>query len=63
MVARWPEAQCEVYHMLRVLESRFEGERWFVRTSNADGFFVKNGFSPERLSTPAGRVSVLAVCD
>lgn len=54
MVARWPEAQCEVYRMLRMLVSCFETEQWFVRTSNADGFFVKNGFDPERLSTPQG---------
>lgn len=53
MVRRWPEEQCDVYRMLRKLVSRFE-ERWFVRTSNADGFFVKNGFDEGRVATPQG---------
>ncbi|KAF3389409.1 Protein-ADP-ribose hydrolase [Penicillium rolfsii] len=53
MVRRWPESQCGVYHALRGLTERF-GERWFVRTSNADGFFVKNGFDPARVATPQG---------
>jgi NAD-dependent SIR2 family protein deacetylase len=35
------------------LTSRF-GDRWFVRTSNGDGFFVKNGFDPARVATPQG---------
>lgn len=53
MVRRWPESQCGVYHALRGLTSRF-GDRWFVRTSNGDGFFVKNGFDPARVATPQG---------
>lgn len=53
MVRRWPEAQCGVYHALRGLTERF-GESWFVRTSNGDGFFVKNGFDPARVTTPQG---------
>lgn len=53
MVRRWPEAQCGVYRTLHRLTERF-GERWFVRTSNADGFFVKNGFDAARVATPQG---------
>ncbi|KAJ3334853.1 hypothetical protein HDU93_007177, partial [Gonapodya sp. JEL0774] len=33
--------------------------RYFVRTTNADGFFVKNGFPSSRVSTPQGSYSVL----
>lgn len=54
MVRRWREERCEAYHMLRALVTRFRGERWFVRTSNADGFFVKNGFDEGRVATPQG---------
>jgi NAD-dependent SIR2 family protein deacetylase len=53
MVRSWPEAQSGVYRKLHGLTSRF-GERWFVRTSNGDGFFVKNGFDPGRVATPQG---------
>ncbi|KAJ5379934.1 uncharacterized protein N7496_002362 [Penicillium cataractarum] len=53
MVRRWPEEQSGVYQTLRELTARF-GERWFVRTSNADGFFVKNGFDAGRVATPQG---------
>ncbi|CEO59896.1 hypothetical protein PMG11_04546 [Penicillium brasilianum] len=53
MVRRWPEEQSDVYRTLRELTSRF-GERWFVRTSNADGLFVKNGFDAGRVATPQG---------
>ncbi|EXF83911.1 hypothetical protein CFIO01_03934 [Colletotrichum fioriniae PJ7] len=55
MVKSWPESR-----MYRTLISWLEkfGENAHVRTSNADGLFVSNGLSPERLSTPQGSYSV-----
>ncbi|KAL4959689.1 uncharacterized protein BDV14DRAFT_184186 [Aspergillus stella-maris] len=51
MVTEWPESQ--LYAKLLNIADRF-GKRYFVRTSNADGFFAKNGFTPARISTPQG---------
>lgn len=58
MVRRWPEAQSNVYRILRGLVSRF-GQKYFVRTSNADGLFVKNGFESEKVATPQGQYRFL----
>ena len=57
MVRSWP--QSDLYRSLRKLSDRFEKHRSFVRTSNADGFFVKNGFDPTRVSTPQGQYAIL----
>ncbi|KAL5337511.1 hypothetical protein BJX70DRAFT_409198 [Aspergillus crustosus] len=46
LVRNWPIA------------SRF-GSRCFVRTSNADGLFIANGFHPGRVSTPQGQYAYL----
>ncbi|KAL4874690.1 hypothetical protein BJY04DRAFT_211857 [Aspergillus karnatakaensis] len=56
MVRTWPLSP--LYAQLRHVASQF-GERCFVRTSNADGFFVKNGFDIERISTPQGNYDYL----
>ncbi|KAJ5564543.1 hypothetical protein N7513_000785 [Penicillium frequentans] len=53
IVRRWPISP--VYGLLRDLVARFEDGRYHVRTTNADGFFIKNGFPPERISTPQGQ--------
>ncbi|KAL4948562.1 hypothetical protein BDW69DRAFT_198784 [Aspergillus filifer] len=56
MVRSWPESQ--LYKALRSIADRF-GKRYFVRTSNADGFLIKNGFNPGRISTPQGSYGFL----
>ncbi|KAK1490785.1 hypothetical protein CCUS01_14380 [Colletotrichum cuscutae] len=55
MVTSWPKSR--MYRTLISWLERF-GENAHVRTSNADGLFVANGLSPERLSTPQGSYSV-----
>ncbi|OHF03063.1 hypothetical protein CORC01_01821 [Colletotrichum orchidophilum] len=55
MVKSWPEST--MYRTLISWLDRF-GESAHVRTSNADGLFVANGLSPERLSTPQGSYAV-----
>jgi O-acetyl-ADP-ribose deacetylase (regulator of RNase III)/NAD-dependent SIR2 family protein deacetylase len=56
MVRNWPESP--LYGSLREIAEGF-GTRCFVRTSNADGFFVLNGFHPSRISTPQGQYAIL----
>ncbi|KAL3492284.1 hypothetical protein BJX62DRAFT_224627 [Aspergillus germanicus] len=56
MVRTWPESP--LYASLRKIAEVFES-RCFVRTSNADGFFVSNGFHPSRISTPQGQYAFL----
>ncbi|CEL06522.1 hypothetical protein ASPCAL09697 [Aspergillus calidoustus] len=56
MVRTWPESA--LYANLRTIAERFRG-RCFVRTSNADGLFVANGFHPSRISTPQGQYAFL----
>ncbi|KAL3441766.1 hypothetical protein BJX65DRAFT_322048 [Aspergillus insuetus] len=56
MVRNWP--QSPLYGSLRTIAEGF-GSRCFVRTSNADGFFVLNGFHPSRISTPQGQYAFL----
>ncbi|KAK1148160.1 hypothetical protein N8T08_010802 [Aspergillus melleus] len=51
MVRTWP--QSALYTRLLKLADRFDS-RYFVRTSNADGLFVANGFPADRVSTPQG---------
>ncbi|KAJ6017371.1 hypothetical protein N7451_000750 [Penicillium sp. IBT 35674x] len=57
VVRRWPVSP--VYGLLRDLVARFEDGRYHIRTTNADGFFVKNGFPVERISTPQGQYKYL----
>jgi NAD-dependent SIR2 family protein deacetylase len=56
MVRNWPESP--LYGSLREIAEGF-GSRCFIRTSNADGFFVLNGFHPSRISTPQGQYAFL----
>ncbi|KAJ5662436.1 uncharacterized protein N7477_010052 [Penicillium maclennaniae] len=51
MVRSWPTSP--LYANLLQLVSRFR-KNYFVRTTNADGFFVKNGFDARRVATPQG---------
>ncbi|KAJ5949436.1 hypothetical protein N7454_001020 [Penicillium verhagenii] len=58
MVRKWPASP--IYQLLLGLTDRFaDGGRYHIRTSNADGFFVKNGFPDERISTPQGQYGYL----
>lgn len=56
MVRSWPKSP--LYESLKQLSQRF-GSRYFIRTSNADGFFVVNGFDESRISTPQGQYRYL----
>ncbi|KAH7402543.1 hypothetical protein BKA66DRAFT_404079 [Pyrenochaeta sp. MPI-SDFR-AT-0127] len=56
MVRSWPS--WNLYQKLVPWLTTF-GEDVHVRTSNADGLFLANGWSEEKLSTPQGRYSVL----
>ncbi|KAL3430506.1 hypothetical protein BDV09DRAFT_199579 [Aspergillus tetrazonus] len=56
MVKTWPKSP--LYASLLEIASRF-GTRCFVRTSNADGLFLANGFHPSRISTPQGQYAYL----
>ncbi|KAJ5774820.1 hypothetical protein N7457_009716 [Penicillium paradoxum] len=56
MARKWPVSP--IYSGLLNLVSRFD-DRYFVRTTNADGFFVKNGFSADRVATPQGQYRYL----
>lgn len=56
MVRSWPTS--EMYKSLIGWLSTF-GEDAHVRTSNADGLFLANGWAEEKLSTPQGRYTVL----
>ncbi|KAL4938648.1 hypothetical protein BDV06DRAFT_231633 [Aspergillus oleicola] len=61
-VRNWPESP--LYASLLNIAEKF-GKRYFVRTSNADGFFVKNHFNPARISTPQasyGYIQCLSNC-
>jgi len=53
MIRNWPKSN--VYCDLLKVAQTFDKGRVHVRTSNADGFFVKNGFAGEIMSTPQGR--------
>lgn len=56
MVQSWPRSP--LYATLQGFIRRF-GPRYFIRTSNADGFFEANGFDAERISTPQGQYKYL----
>ena len=56
MVRSWPASP--VYGKLLDLVSRF-CSNYFVRTTNADGLFVKNGFDESRVATPQGQYRFL----
>lgn len=56
MVRTWPASP--LYKTLLGIASRF-GSRCFIRTSNADGLFLANGFHPARISTPQGQYAYL----
>ncbi|KAJ5871498.1 uncharacterized protein N7529_003851 [Penicillium soppii] len=58
MARTWPTERCGVYKALHGLAARVQG-RYFVRTSNADGFFARNGFDPARVATPQGQYRYL----
>lgn len=60
MVRKWSSSL--VYEKLRHLTGRFPG-KYFVRTTNADGFFVKNGFDEDVISTPQGQYRYLQCFD
>lgn len=56
MVRTWPASL--LYKTLLKIANRF-GSRCFIRTSNADGLFLANGFHPSRISTPQGQYAYL----
>lgn len=56
MVRSWPASP--VYDVLHGLADRFTS-KYFVRTTNADGFFLKNGFDANFISTPQGQYRLL----
>ncbi|KAK0130503.1 hypothetical protein ONS96_001020 [Cadophora gregata f. sp. sojae] len=57
MIRKWPKS--DVYGDLLKITRRFENGKVHVRTSNADGFFVKNDFPEDIMSTPQGRYQYL----
>lgn len=58
LVRSWPPST--LYgRLLRLAKERFGEQRYFVRTSNADGQFVVNGFDAERVATPQGQYRYL----
>lgn len=67
MALAWPVSP--LYQKLRAFTGRFaspdgkEEDRFFVRTSNADMMFARNGFPRDRLSTPQGQYAYLQCFD
>lgn len=61
LVRNWPTSA--LYKTLYNIIARFPQENLFIRTTNADGFFVKNGFNASRISTPQGRYQLLQCYD
>lgn len=57
MVRSWPKSP--VYQALLSLTKKFGQDNYFIRTSNADGFFVGNGFPADHVSTPQGQYRYL----
>jgi O-acetyl-ADP-ribose deacetylase (regulator of RNase III)/NAD-dependent SIR2 family protein deacetylase len=53
LILQWPKSP--LYTSLLSLASNFDKEKYFVRTSNADGLFAANGFPPDRIATPQGQ--------
>ncbi|KAJ5621797.1 hypothetical protein N7528_005029 [Penicillium herquei] len=63
-VRKWPVSP--LYGLLYELVSKFSSasavpsaSKYHIRTTNADGLFVKNGFTPENISTPQGQYAFL----
>jgi O-acetyl-ADP-ribose deacetylase (regulator of RNase III)/NAD-dependent SIR2 family protein deacetylase len=56
MIRSWPKS--DLYHQLIAWLKTF-GEDAHVRTSNADGLFVANGWDEQLISTPQGQYAVL----
>ncbi|KAI5952425.1 hypothetical protein KGF54_003292 [Candida jiufengensis] len=52
---KWPKT--ETYHQLLKLTENFKD--WFVMTTNADGFFVKNEFDKSKVLTVQGNYSII----
>ncbi|THY13079.1 A1pp-domain-containing protein [Aureobasidium pullulans] len=63
LIRDWP--QQELYSKLwRAISTRFSSgdtdtDRYFVRTSNADGLFIRHGFLASKVSTPQGHYAQL----
>ncbi|KAJ5730802.1 uncharacterized protein N7483_005310 [Penicillium malachiteum] len=64
MVRKWPVSP--IYGLLHELVNEFSSasavpssSKYHIRTTNADGFFVKNGFPAENISTPQGQYAFL----
>ncbi|KAL1965877.1 hypothetical protein VTN77DRAFT_5010 [Rasamsonia byssochlamydoides] len=58
LVRSWPPSRLYA-RLLRLVNNRFGTQRYFVRTSNADGQFVANGFEADRVATPQGQYRYL----
>lgn len=56
-VQSWVSPSRSVYGLLKTLVARHPAH--FVRTSNADCFFVRHGFAEDRIATPQGSYDVL----
>lgn len=56
VVRNWPTAQ--IYKPLLRFAETF-GQKYHVRTTNADGMFLMNGLAEDMLSTPQGRYEYL----
>lgn len=57
MIRRWPRSP--VYQNLLEISKKFRDGKVHIRTSNADGFFGKNGFDAAKISTPQGQYAWL----
>jgi O-acetyl-ADP-ribose deacetylase (regulator of RNase III)/NAD-dependent SIR2 family protein deacetylase len=57
MIRNWPKTN--VYGDVLTIAKTFEEGKIHIRTSNADGFLVKNGFLDDEMSTPQGRYQYL----
>lgn len=57
VVRNWPTA--EIYEPLLKFAETFGPDKYHIRTTNADGMFLINGFREDRLSTPQGRYEYL----
>jgi NAD-dependent SIR2 family protein deacetylase len=55
--ARFTWGSTKLYEQLRQLAQAKGADRYFVKTSNADGFFAQSGFDVSRVFTPQGDYS------
>lgn len=62
LIRDWPQQEL-YFNLWRTISTRFAGDagddRYLVRTSNADGLFVRHGFPASRVSTPQGHYAQL----